>query len=74
MNAAEGLDFAQTEVARASLDHCVKCTICETHCPVSAVTPKFTGPKFVGPQAERFRHGEPSSTRAGALARTTRAN
>jgi glycerol-3-phosphate dehydrogenase subunit C len=25
---------------------------------VSAVTPKFTGPKFVGPQAERFRHGE----------------
>ena len=58
MNASEGLEFAQTQVARASLDHCVKCTICETHCPVAAVTPKFTGPKFVGPQAERFRHGE----------------
>ncbi|MFT3860063.1 anaerobic glycerol-3-phosphate dehydrogenase subunit C [Micropruina sp.] len=58
MNAPHGLEFAQTQVARASLDHCVKCTICETHCPVSAVTPKFTGPKFVGPQAERFRHGE----------------
>ena len=58
MNAPHGLEFAQDQVARSSLDHCVKCTICETHCPVSAVTPKFTGPKFVGPQAERFRHGE----------------
>jgi len=58
MNSPKGLEFAQSQVARASLDHCVKCTICETHCPVSAVTPKFTGPKFVGPQAERFRHGE----------------
>jgi glycerol-3-phosphate dehydrogenase subunit C len=43
---------------RASLDHCVKCTICETQCPVAAVTPLFSGPKYVGPQAERFRHGE----------------
>ena len=46
-------------LARASLDNCVKCTICETQCPVARVTPEFTGPKFVGPQAERFRHGEP---------------
>ena len=43
---------------RASLDHCVKCTICETQCPVAAVTPLFSGPKYVGPQAERFRNGE----------------
>ena len=43
---------------RASLDSCVKCTICETQCPVAAVTPKFPGPKYVGPQAERFRAGE----------------
>jgi glycerol-3-phosphate dehydrogenase subunit C len=43
-----------TEI-RASLDHCVKCTICETYCPVSNVTPLFPGPKYVGPQAERFR-------------------
>jgi glycerol-3-phosphate dehydrogenase subunit C len=42
---------------RASLDHCVKCTICETQCPVAAVTPLFAGPKYVGPQAERYRHG-----------------
>lgn len=46
------------QLMRASLDHCVKCTICETQCPVAAVTPLFPGPKFVGPQAERFRHGE----------------
>jgi glycerol-3-phosphate dehydrogenase subunit C len=39
----------------------VKCTICETFCPVSNVTPLFPGPKYVGPQAERFRVGhEPS--------------
>ena len=43
-----------TEI-RASLDHCIKCTICETYCPVSNVTPLFPGPKYVGPQAERFR-------------------
>lgn len=43
---------------RASLDACVKCTICETQCPVARVTPLFPGPKFVGPQAERFRNGE----------------
>ncbi len=46
---------------RDSLDHCVKCTICETACPVANVTPLFPGPKYVGPQAERFRgHDEPS--------------
>lgn len=43
------------DLVRQSLDHCVKCTICETHCPVSAVTPLFPGPKYVGPQAERHR-------------------
>ena len=40
---------------RGSLDHCVKCTICETFCPVSNVTPLFPGPKYAGPQSERFR-------------------
>ncbi len=46
---------------RDSLDHCVKCTICETFCPVSNVTPLFPGPKYVGPQAERFRVGDEPS-------------
>ncbi|MGH2736033.1 MAG: anaerobic glycerol-3-phosphate dehydrogenase subunit C [Actinomycetota bacterium] len=43
------------DTMRASLDHCVKCTICESFCPVSNVTPLFPGPKYVGPQLERFR-------------------
>lgn len=48
------------DLMRDSLDRCVKCTICETYCPVSNVTPLFPGPKYVGPQAERFRTDEPS--------------
>ncbi len=43
------------ELMRDSLDHCVKCTICETQCPVATVTSLFPGPKYVGPQAERYR-------------------
>lgn len=39
-----------------SLDHCIKCNICTAACPVSAVTDRFPGPKYVGPQAQRFRH------------------
>ncbi|MGH2786592.1 MAG: anaerobic glycerol-3-phosphate dehydrogenase subunit C [Actinomycetota bacterium] len=46
------------ELIRESLDHCVKCTICESFCPVSNATPLFPGPKYVGPQAERFRSGD----------------
>lgn len=49
------------DLLRDSLDHCVKCTICETACPVSNATPLFPGPKYEGPQAERYRvRGEPS--------------
>jgi glycerol-3-phosphate dehydrogenase subunit C len=36
-------------------DACIKCNICTSNCPVSAVTDKFPGPKVVGPQAQRFR-------------------
>lgn len=54
----DSLLHAQDSLTRTTLDHCVKCTICETACPVSRVTPLFSGPKFVGPQAERFRDGE----------------
>ncbi len=49
------------DLVRDSLDHCVKCTICETACPVSNVTPLFPGPKYVGPQAERYRVGDEPS-------------
>ena len=49
--------FSGHEASRASLDACVKCTICETMCPVAKATPLYTGPKYNGPQAERFRDG-----------------
>jgi glycerol-3-phosphate dehydrogenase subunit C len=49
------VDIAERERLRGSLDHCVKCTICETQCPVSTVSPLFPGPKYAGPQAERYR-------------------
>ena len=48
-------DSTVQAMIRDSLDHCVKCTICETFCPVAAATPLFPGPKYVGPQAERYR-------------------
>jgi glycerol-3-phosphate dehydrogenase subunit C len=44
-----------------SLDHCIKCNICTAACPVSAVTDLFPGPKYAGPQAQRFRKpGQPT--------------
>ncbi len=42
--------------AEMSLDQCIKCNICTTACPVSAVTDLFPGPKYEAPQAGRFRH------------------
>ena len=48
-------DLAELEALRGSLDHCVKCTICETACPVSNASPLFPGPKYAGPQSERYR-------------------
>ena len=54
------MTWEAAELMRGSLDHCVKCTICESACPVAAVTPLFPGPKYEGPQAERFRTHEPS--------------
>ncbi len=50
-------DLLELALLRGTLDHCVKCTICETACPVSGATPLFPGPKYAGPQAERYRVG-----------------
>lgn len=38
-----------------NLDACIKCSACTAQCPVAAVYPFFSGPKSVGPDAERFR-------------------
>lgn len=54
-------ELAELAALRGTLDHCVKCTICESACPVAAATPLFPGPKYAGPQAERYRVvGQPS--------------
>ena len=70
-------DTTVQAMIRDSLDHCVKCTICETFCPVAAATPLFPGPKYVGPQAERYREPggpspDPRSTTARAAASAPR--
>jgi len=38
-----------------SMDRCTKCGICHAYCPVAAATGDFPGPKYAGPQAQRFR-------------------
>jgi glycerol-3-phosphate dehydrogenase subunit C len=42
-----------------SADHCTKCNVCNTACPVMPATDLFPGPKYCGPQAQRFRPGDP---------------
>ncbi|MCB9421799.1 MAG: anaerobic glycerol-3-phosphate dehydrogenase subunit C [Ardenticatenaceae bacterium] len=45
-----------------TLDECIKCNICTSYCPVAAVTDLFPGPKYAGPQAQRFReNGQPQT-------------
>ncbi len=44
------------EQAQYTADLCIKCNICTSQCPVTNVTELFPGPKFVGPQAQRFRN------------------
>lgn len=46
---------ALLEDIKRTADLCVKCNICTSACPVLPVTDLFPGPKYVGPQAQRFR-------------------
>lgn len=43
------------DAKRLSPDACIACTSCLVQCPVSAVTPDYPGPRFIGPAFERFR-------------------
>jgi glycerol-3-phosphate dehydrogenase subunit C len=54
VQAARSEATSAEEVAR-SADACLKCNVCNTVCPVARVTDLFPGPKYVGPQAQRFR-------------------
>lgn len=43
-----------------SFDHCIKCTVCTTRCPVAEVNPDYPGPKQAGPDGERLRIKNPA--------------
>jgi glycerol-3-phosphate dehydrogenase subunit C len=38
-----------------NLDACLKCSVCNTACPVYRVMPQYPGPKYLGPELERMR-------------------
>ncbi len=48
-----------------SAEQCLKCNVCNTVCPVLRVTDRFPGPKYVGPQAQRFRLAVEAAPQAG---------
>ena len=48
-------DVGEVGEVGLSADDCLKCNVCTTVCPVARVTDLFPGPKYVGPQAQRFR-------------------
>lgn len=54
-NHEETMHTISWESVDHTLDECIKCNICTAYCPVSAVTDRFPGPKYAGPQAQRFR-------------------
>lgn len=50
---AEGIQLKN--ISGNNLEQCLKCSICTAYCPVSAVEPKYHGPKQSGPDQERYR-------------------
>lgn len=54
-------DAADRHYPAFSTDACIKCNVCNTVCPVARVTDLFPGPKYVGPQAQRFREAPRSA-------------
>ena len=67
MTIAELVAEASAQSVGLSADECLKCNVCTTVCPVARVTDLFPGPKYVGPQAQRFRLGTELSPGSGAL-------
>jgi glycerol-3-phosphate dehydrogenase subunit C len=52
------IEFAEHRPVELTLDGCIKCNICVSACPVTAVTDLFPGPKYEAPQAGRFRQSQ----------------
>ena len=69
MTIAELIHEASLEQVGYSSDQCLKCNVCNTVCPVARVTDLFPGPKYVGPQAARFRMGRTQPAQGKGVAR-----
>ena len=57
--------FTDTVEEEASVEACTKCTACNTACPVARSTDIFRGPKFLGPESERYRSHAEATVTAG---------
>lgn len=57
--------FSDTVEEEAPVEACTKCTACNTVCPVARSTDIFRGPKFLGPEAERYRDQHEAAVTAG---------
>jgi glycerol-3-phosphate dehydrogenase subunit C len=66
MTIADALAKASDRPIGLSADDCLKCNVCNSVCPVARVTDLFPGPKYVGPQAQRFRLGPTQSPGAAS--------
>ena len=57
--------FSDTVEEAAPVEACTKCTACNTVCPVARSTDIFRGPKFLGPESERYRDPQEPTVAAG---------
>jgi len=57
--------FSDTVEEEAPVEACTKCTACNTVCPVARSTEIFRGPKFLGPESERYRSQPEAAVTAG---------
>jgi glycerol-3-phosphate dehydrogenase subunit C len=57
--------FSDTVEEEQSVEACTKCTACNTVCPVARSTEIFRGPKFLGPESERYRDQHETTVSAG---------
>ena len=59
--------FSDTVEEEHSVEACTKCTACNTVCPVARSTEIFRGPKFLGPESERYRDQHEATVTAPKL-------
>lgn len=46
-------------ISENNFEQCLKCTICNSVCPMMAANPSYPGPKQAGPDGERYRIKDP---------------